>query len=115
MATTKEFTEKVLDALGARDVRVRAMFGEYGLYCDNKFVGSLCDNTFFLKITPPGEQVAGDVPRASPYAGAALHFVVPEDKLRDSEWLYEVLRVTVDALPAPKPRAKSVAKAPKNV
>ncbi len=111
MATTKEFTEEVLDALGARDVRVRPMFGEYGIYCDNKFLGSLCDNTLFIKITTAGVGVAGDVARESPYPGAALHFAIPPSLLKDSDWLYELVRVTVDALPLPKPRAQPRAKA----
>ncbi|GAB2830012.1 TfoX/Sxy family protein [Alpinimonas psychrophila] len=110
MATTKEFTEEVLDALGARDVRVRPMFGEYGIYCDNKFLGVLCNNTMFVKITQPGETVGGDVGRGSPYPGAKPHFEIPSSRLGDSTWLYELVRVTVDALPAPKQRAKPKAK-----
>jgi len=64
MATTKEIIEKVRGALGATAVRVRVrpMFGEYGIYCDNKF---------FLTITAPGEAAAIGVDRRSPYPGAA--------------------------------------------
>ena len=110
MATTKEFTEEVLDALGARDVRVRPMFGEYGIYCDNIFLGVLCNNTLFVKITEPGEAAAGKIDRGAPYPDAKPHFVIPSQRLGDSEWLYELVRVTVDALPAPKPRAKRAGK-----
>jgi hypothetical protein len=62
MATTKKSTEEVRGALGARAVRVRQMFGEYGICCDNKF---------FLTITTPGEAAATGVDRGSPYPGAA--------------------------------------------
>jgi TfoX/Sxy family transcriptional regulator of competence genes len=110
MATTKEFTEEVLDALGARDVRVRPMFGEYGIYCDNTFIGVLCDNTLFVKITEPGEAVAGDINHGPPYPGAKPHFVIPSERLSDSPWLYALVGVTVDALPKPKPRKKPPAK-----
>jgi TfoX/Sxy family transcriptional regulator of competence genes len=28
------------------------MFGEYGVYCDEKFVALICDDTLFVKPTP---------------------------------------------------------------
>ncbi len=109
MATTKAFAAEVLDALGARDVPVRAMFGEYAIYCDNKVFGLLCDNTLFVKITEPGEAVAGGIDRGSPYPQAKPHFVIPAQRLADSPWLYELVRVTVDALPMPTPKKKAKA------
>lgn len=38
MATRKGTSEFVLDQLDPLNVRVRAMFGEYALYCDEKTV-----------------------------------------------------------------------------
>jgi TfoX/Sxy family transcriptional regulator of competence genes len=35
-------------------VRARKMFGEYGVYCDERFVGIVADDRLFLKITDAG-------------------------------------------------------------
>jgi hypothetical protein len=70
MATTKEFSEEVRGALGTTAVRVRPMFGEYGIYCDNKF---------FLRITAPGGAAAIGVDRRSPYPGAGPLSSATED------------------------------------
>lgn len=104
MATSKEFTEQVLDALGARNVRIKPMFGEYGMYCDDKFVGVLCDNTLFLKPTASGEAFAPELALGSPYPGAKQHLIVPVEKFEDAEWMHELLDITYQALPAPKPK-----------
>lgn len=54
MATRKETAEFVLDQLDPLPVHVRAMFGEYALYCDDKTVAFICDDTVFLKPTEVG-------------------------------------------------------------
>ena len=55
MATTKETANFVLEQIeGAGDVSIRKMFGEYGVYCDGKFVALICDDTFFIKETDAG-------------------------------------------------------------
>jgi len=104
VATTKEFTEEVLDAFGARDVQVKAMFGEYAFYCENKLIGLICDNTLYFKVTEPGKAFAPELSTAPPYPGAKEQFVIPVEKFPDTEWLYELLRLTWDALPFPKPK-----------
>lgn len=106
VATTKEFTEDVLDAFGARNVRVKPMFGEYGIYCDDKFVGVICDNTLFLKPTTPGEEFAAGLDKGSPYPGAKEHLIVPVERFSDTEWMHELLDLTWAALPFPKPKKK---------
>ena len=55
MATRKETIEHILDQLAPLPVRARAMFGEYGLYCGEKFVAVICDDTLFVKPTPGSE------------------------------------------------------------
>ena len=37
----------------AGDISFKKMFGEYGLYCDRKYFGLVCDNQLFVKITGP--------------------------------------------------------------
>jgi DNA transformation protein len=52
MATSRSTTEFILDQLSAvPNVRVRKMFGEYALYCDEKVVALICDDQLFVKIT----------------------------------------------------------------
>ncbi|MEY2698281.1 MAG: hypothetical protein RL720_237 [Actinomycetota bacterium] len=104
MSTTKEFTELVHDALGARDIRIKPMFGEYGLYCEDKFVGVMCDNTLFLKLTEPGQAFAPELETGSPYPGAQAHLIVPESRFEDAQWMHDVLSITYDSLPKPKPK-----------
>ena len=106
MATNKEFTEDVLDAFGARNVRVKPMFGEYGLYCEDTFVGVICDNTLFLKVTSPGDVFASELDKGSPYPSAKEHFVIPIEKFSDADWMHEMLDLTWAALPVPKPKKK---------
>ena len=51
----------------------------------------------------------GDPQMAPTYPGAAPRFLIT-DQLEDGPWLSELLRVTHDALPAPKPKKKKSAK-----
>lgn len=51
MASSKEFVEYAMEQL--RDVGLvsyRKMFGEYGWYCDGKFLGVICDDQLFVKM-----------------------------------------------------------------
>jgi TfoX/Sxy family transcriptional regulator of competence genes len=104
VSTSKDFAQEVADAFGGRDVTVRPMFGEYGFYCENKMVGLICDNTLFFKITPVGQDFAPELSTGSPYPGAKAQFVIPAEKFHESEWLNELLQLTWDALPFPKPK-----------
>ncbi len=82
------------------------MFGEYGFYCEDKMVGLLCEDRLFLKVTEPGKLFAPELDTASPYPGAKEQFVIPEDTFPDATWMHEMLRITWDALPSPKPKKK---------
>ena len=52
MATTKDTIAHVLEQLEPLNVRAKAMFGEYALYCDERVVGFICDDTVFLTPSP---------------------------------------------------------------
>lgn len=106
MASDKSFVEFVVDQIeNAGNIRSRAMFGEYAVYADNKLVGLICDNKLFVKPTDGGRKFIGDVVEAPPYPGAKNSFLI-EDKIEDREWLSELVRITVDELPEPKPKKK---------
>ena len=52
MASSQRTVDFVLGQIdGAGAVSARRMFGEYGVYCDGRIVGLICDDTFFIKPT----------------------------------------------------------------
>jgi TfoX/Sxy family transcriptional regulator of competence genes len=105
MATERSFVDHVCDRLaGAGVISARKMFGEYGLYCDGKIVGLICDNQLFLKPLPVAIDLLGEVTLAPPYPGAKGHIVVDE-ALEDSALMARVVAGLAAALSEPKPKA----------
>ena len=69
MASSKEFVEYAAEQLReAGTITYRRMFGEYGWYCDGKFMGVICDDQLFMKITQEAERL---FPAASFFSGSA--------------------------------------------
>ncbi len=105
MATDQSFADFVIDQLdGAGAVRSRKMFGEYGVYCDEKMVALICDNQLFVKPTDAGRRFIVKPVEAPPYPGAKPYFLIGST-LDDREWLVELVRVTTRELPAPAVKA----------
>ena len=101
MASHKAFVDYITEQLGgAGEIRAKPMFGEYGLYCDGKFFGMICDNQLFVKITDAGRNRFSDLPEAAPYPGAKPYFLV--ENVDNRELLSALTTVTCQALPAPK-------------
>ena len=67
MATRKETIEFILDQLAPLPVRARAMFGGHALYCDEKVVALIGDDTLFVKPTAATRELFGDAEMAPPY------------------------------------------------
>lgn len=86
------------------EARARKMFGEYGVYFGEKFVGVICDDQLYLKTTEPGRSLLPEGEEGAPYDGAKPHLIVPEEVIEDAQQLRELARATADALPAPKPK-----------
>lgn len=103
-ASTVEFI--VEQASRGNDVRARKMFGEYGVYCGQAFVGVIADDTLYLKVTDAGAALVPDAERGSPYPGAKPHLIVEEGVIEEANRLSELVRATAAALPAPKPRKR---------
>ncbi len=102
MATSRDTVAHILDSLAPLPVRARAMFGEFGLYCDERFVALICNDTLYVKPTAiAGEFLAADS-LAPPYDGAKVHYAVPADRLDDREWLQAFIGRTAAELPPPK-------------
>ena len=109
MATEKYTAETILRYLTeVADARLRPMMGEYLVYVDDIVVGQINEGELFIKTTPFGEQFAPDLHKRAPYAGAKPAFVVPFERLADTEWLGELISETVQHLPKPRRRAKRV-------
>lgn len=106
MATQASTIEYILDQLASvPEVRARKMFGEYALYCRDKVVALVCDDILFVKITEAGREFVGDAyEEGLPYPTAKPWIQIDPDRLEDREWLYELVCITEEALPAPKPK-----------
>lgn len=107
MASDKEFVEFVVEQMeDAGSITYLKMFGEYGIYCNGKIVALICDNKLFVKPTDAGRAFIGDVTEAPPYPGAKNSFLI-DDKIEDSDWLSELIKISEKELPEPKPKRKS--------
>lgn len=107
MGTSKETVTYILDQLAPLPVRARAMFGEYALYCDEKVVGLICDDTLFIKPTEVAPALVTEPELSPPYPGAKDYYVISGDRIEDGEWLQALVRQSADARPAPGHSAES--------
>jgi TfoX/Sxy family transcriptional regulator of competence genes len=106
MASNQDFVNFVLEQIkGSGEISAKKMFGEYALYSDAKIFALICDDKLFVKPTASGRAFIGEVLEAVPYEGAKPSFLI-EDKVEDSDWLSELVRITVKELPEPKPKKK---------
>ena len=106
MATDRNTVDFLVDQLAAAgEVSAKAMFGEYGLYCNGKMVALICDGQLFIKPTVRGRAFVGTVDEAPPYRGAKPCLLIDPERWDDSDWLAELVRVTTAELPRPKPKA----------
>ena len=105
MASDLAFIEFIVDQIeNAGVITYKKMFGEYGLYCDGKIVALICNDQLFVKPTKAGKSFISDVIEASPYPGAKLYFLI-EDNIEDREWMSNLIRLTAEELPEPKPKS----------
>ncbi len=106
MASDLSLVEFIVEQMGgAGEITFKRMFGEFGLYCDGKIIGSVCDNKLFVKQTEAGRSFIGEINEAPPYPGAKPQLWI-EEKVEDREWLSQLIRLTANELPAPKPKRK---------
>jgi len=109
MATDKTFLNFILDQLElVGDITAKPMFGEYSLYSGGKLFAMLADNRFLIKPTTAGRAFLKHPVEASPYPGAKPCFLI--ESFDDREWLTEIVRITVEELPLPKPKKPKLKK-----
>lgn len=106
MSTAKATADDLIEKLEPLNVRARAMFGEYGLYCDDKIVALICDDRLFVKPSEIAAEFAKESWLAPPYPGAKDYYKVPRARLADTAWLRRFIERTAEALPAPVRRPK---------
>ena len=105
MASSLEFTQYVCGQLaGAGEITYRKLFGEYGIYCNQKLIGCVCDNQFFLKKTKAGRDLLREVVEAPIYEGAKPSYLIQE--LEDSDHLVALVQATAQELPEKKQKSK---------
>ena len=110
MASDREFVKFVCDQLsGAGEISSRRMFGEAAVYLQDKVIGLICDNQFFVKATEPGRAKIGVPTEAPPFPGASNWFLMAD--LDDPDFLADLVRTTAAALPSPKVKTKKTARA----
>lgn len=106
MASSRDFVEYACTQLQhAGNISCRKMFGEYGVYFQDRFIGCICDNQLFLKRTPSGERLLPDGVLAPPYPGAGLSYRI--ENLEDTDLLCALLHAMVEELPPIRPKKRA--------
>ena len=62
----------------------------------------VCDNQCFLKQTEAAKKVLTEIVEAPPYQGAKPYFLI--ENLENKDYLEELIKVTYEELPEPKPK-----------
>ncbi|MBO7552722.1 MAG: TfoX/Sxy family protein [Bacteroidaceae bacterium] len=105
MASNADFVQYIADQCAeAGEIVTRKMFGDYGIYCNGKIFGLICDDRFYLKPTDTGKALLRKLDLRPPYEGAKDYFYIEE--VDDHEYLSNLVRATCKALPEPKPKKK---------
>lgn len=97
MATTKDFIEYVCENMkDAGEITYKKMFGEYGFYLDGLYIGAVCDNQVFFKVTELGRAVLKEEVLVPMYKGAKPSFLI--EQIDDCEYISTLAKATFDGL-----------------
>lgn len=97
MACNSDFVQYITDQSGnAGTIKVKKMFGDYGLYCDGIIVGLICDNSLFLKQTKAGKDLQREVVLRPHYDGVKDCFYIADGD--DRKYLAELVKATLKGL-----------------
>lgn len=104
MACTEDYINFVCSQIeGVGAVRARKMFGEYGVYVDEKMVMMVCDDIVYVRQLPEIAELMQDAECGFPYPGAKEHYILDVDHKSHAQ---KVVKVLAEVLPFPKPRTK---------
>lgn len=105
MASSAETVKFIADQIEpAGNIVTKKLFGEYGLWCNGTFFGTVEDDQFYVKITEAGRRLLPDAEPAAPHGGAPGMYLVPE--VEDAEFLVRLVKETCRELPAPKEKKR---------
>ena len=105
MASSTDFVQYITDQCsGAGEITTKKMFGDYGVYCNGKIIGLICDDCFYLKPTDAGRALLRTVDMRPPYEGAKDYFYLAD--VDDHDYLATLISETYKVLPEPKPKKK---------
>jgi TfoX/Sxy family transcriptional regulator of competence genes len=105
MASNADFVQYITDQCGgAGEIVAKKMFGDYGIYCDSKIFGLICDDRFYLKPTEAARSLLRKEELRPPYEGAKDYFYIAD--VDDRDYISLLVRKTCGALPMPKPKKK---------
>ena len=105
MASSIDFVQYIVDQCsGAGEITAKKMFGDYGIYCDGKIFGLICDDCFYLKPTEAVRTMLREVELRPPYNGAKEYFYIAD--VDDHDYLSKLVVETCRVLPAPKSKRK---------
>ena len=106
MASSTDFVQYISDqCAGAGAIAVKKMMGDWCIYCDGILFGLICDNNLYIKVTEAGRALLKEVVLRPPYAGAKDYFYITD--VDDRDYLADLIRATLPALPAPKTKKKT--------
>ncbi len=101
MASNSDFVQYIVDqCAGAGDITAKKMFGDYGIYCDGKIFGLICDDRLYLKPTESVRPLLRTLDLRPPYDGAKDYFYIAD--VDDRDYLALLVSETCKALPEPK-------------
>lgn len=100
MASTQDFLDFVIDQIDNKNlVKWRKMFGEYAIYYDNKVIGLITDNQFYLKNTENARKFLienyreENIKLASPFP-KAKDWILLDEEIENKELLNELIEIT---------------------
>ena len=103
MACNTDFVQYIVDqCAGAGEITVKKMFGDYGIYCDGKIFGLICDDKFYMKPTDEVRPLLRTITLRPPYDGAKDYFYIED--VDDRDYLSALVKETCKVLPMPRKR-----------
>lgn len=105
MASSQDFVQYIADqCAGAGEIVTKKMFGDYGIYCDGKIFGLICDDCFYIKPTDAVRSMLRKIDMRPPYDGAKDYFFIED--IDDHDYIKMLVTETCKVLPEPKPKKK---------
>lgn len=105
MASNTDLVQYVVDQCAdAGEITARKMFGDYGIYCDGKIFGLICDDRLYIKPTEAGRRLLHKEDLRAPYDGAKDYFHIAD--VDDRQYLASLVRATCRELPSPTPKKR---------